>query len=184
MSNNGADAFRQKLEESRARERAAAIPMEFAGFPCCVRVLPRAAFIRAGRMPEYLTRMTVEQADAREPTVTPDALTAQQMVEGLEFRRVAVCAVLVEPSVVASGEAPEGGYLYADLDESAPDFTSAVFGWIMRDCPLPVEEKGAEVLGVEDLENFPEGARRGERAQPGDNGASVGAEAVGASAAD
>jgi hypothetical protein len=184
MSQNNSDIFRRKLEESSERERAAAVPMEFEGFPCKVIVMPRAAFIRAGRMPEYLTQMVIEQADNREPTVTPDTLTAEQVVEGLNFKRFAVCSVLAEPRVVASGRVPKGGYLYADLDESAPRFVSAVFAWVMTDCPMPKEEKGVEVLGVEDLARFPDGDGRGAGAQSGNKGEGVGAAAVGVNAAD
>lgn len=177
------DVFRQKLEESRERERAQAIQMEFEGFPCKVRVLPRIFFIQAGRMPEYLTTILIERLDGKESTIEPDKLTAAQTVKGENFKRDAVCAVLVEPPVVAEGKPPEGGYLYADLLEAAPAFVSAVFRWIMRDCPRPIQEKGDESLSVDALENFPTGDEQRTGAQSGDKGASGGGAAVGASAA-
>ncbi len=185
MSQSAQDIFRRKLEEARERRQSEGFPMEFAGFPCRVRPLARLDFIRAGRMPEYLTRMVIEFVDRVEKkTVTPDDLSAEQVVEGEQFKRRAVCAVLIEPRVVESGDVPPGGYLFADLDETAPEFVSAVFQWIMRDCPAPKEEKGEEVLGVEDLEKFPEGGERGTGAQLGGESESVGATAAYADAAD
>lgn len=178
------DVFRQKLEEARAAARAAAVPMVFAGFPCKVRVLPKIHFVNAGRMPEHLTRRLLavtDKADAAQPAIEP---TAAEIVEGEVFMRKAVCAVIVEPAVVEAAPVPPGGYLYADLLESAPAFISAVFQWIMRDCPMPKEEKGEEVLGVEDLEKFPDGEGRSTRAKSGHKGKGQRERARGAAAPD
>jgi hypothetical protein len=165
MSQKLGDVFAQKLEESRRAEESKAIPMVFAGFPCRVRVLPRVHFIRAGRMPDHLTRKIIANVDGG----APPAPSAAQIVEGEQFFRRAVCAVLVEPPVAEQEPVPEGGYLFADLEESAPAFVRAVYDWIVADCPMPEEEKGEEVLGVADLETFPEKA--GRSAGAGDKGA-------------
>jgi hypothetical protein len=174
-----ADIFRQKLEEAREAVRAEAFPMVFAGFPCRVRALPRIHFINAGRMPEHLTRRLLGVLAASGQGTSAE-LSASEIVEGEVFMRKAVCAVLVEPQVVESGLVPEGGYLYADLLETAPAFVSAVFQWIMRDCPMPAEEKGEGVLGVEDLERFPDGAERQPSVDAGDKREGGGTKAVGA----
>jgi hypothetical protein len=139
--------------------------MEFEGFPCVVRPLDKLHFIRAGRMPEHLTLKIIAANDGgAEPPPEP---TAAQIIEGETFYRRAVCAVLVEPRVVESEPVPEGGYLFAELEETAPKFVRAVYAWIMADCPAPKEQKGEEVLGVEDLERFPDGAGRGAGAGAG-----------------
>lgn len=135
-------------------------------------------------MPEYMTRMTIELVDKREKTVDLDRLTAEQIVEGELFKRDAVCSVLVDPPVVTEGEAPPGGYTFAEIDELMPEFVNAVFTWIMCDCPAPKEEKGEEVLGVEDLVKFSDDAGGGTGAQSGDKGEGVGAAAVGVDATD
>lgn len=175
------DAFRRKLEESRAAEEAKAIPMVFEGFPCRVRVLPKLHFIRAGRMPDHLTKMLIARSDRGD--TTPLEETAEQTVEGEIFMRKSVCAVMVEPRVVESEPVPEGGYLYADLEDAAHGFVAAVWRWIMQDCPLPEgEKKGGEAgtLSVSDLENFSEPAGGG--AGVGDTGEGGGKGAVRTSA--
>jgi hypothetical protein len=178
------DVFRRKLEEARESTTQEAIPMVFEGFPCQVLPLPRIHFINAGRMPEHLTNRLIRMVDKPrddDEQGEQDEQTAAQTVENENFMRVAVCAVMVEPRVVESGPVPEGGYLYADLLRNAKKFVSAVFAWVMRDCPAPKEQKGEEVLGVEDLENFPDGAGRGAGAKSGDKGEGGGEGAVPAS---
>jgi hypothetical protein len=183
MSQKTDDDFKSALEKSRAGREEKAIAMEFAGFPCKVLPLPRIFFISAGQMPDYLTRKVVERLDRTEQTEGLQ-VTAEQIVVGEDFRRAAVCRVLVSPRVVSLGEVPAGGYLYADLLDDAPAFISAVFLWIMSDCPLPAEEKGEGVLGVEDLANFPDSAAGQRGAKSGAKGARRGKAAVRADAPD
>jgi hypothetical protein len=180
-----ADVFRRKLEEARERRQSEGFPMEFAGFPCKVRQLSRLHFIRTGRMPEYLTRLVIASIDRREEaTATERQASAAEIVEGEVFMREAVCAVMVEPRVVASEPAPAGGYLYAELEENAPEFVQAVYQWVMQDCPAPEEEKGEGVLGVEDLARFPEVEAGVGGAEPRREGEVVGETAARTDAAD
>jgi hypothetical protein len=186
VGTSSADVFRRKLEEARARREAEGFPMEFAGFPCKVRQLSRLHFIRAGRMPEYLTRLIVERINrgaegAREMV---EQASPEQMIQGEEFMRHAVCSVLIEPRVAPLGSRPEGGYLYGDLVENAPEFVEAVYAWIMADCPLPEEEREEGVLSVADAEKFPDGEGRGTGATPGGESEVVGEAAARADAAD
>jgi hypothetical protein len=181
MSQNKGDIFRQKLEAARARGKAEAVPMEFAGYPVKVRPLSIVSFIKAGRVPDYLTQQLIELIDDGSSAVEAGELSAKQKVEGENFKREAVCAVMVEPVIVEHGTPPEGGYLYADFVKDAPEFIEAVFGWIQRNCPMPASEKGEEVLGVEDLEKFPESGKGESSAPAGDKGKSSGPRAVRAS---
>ncbi|MDQ3744183.1 MAG: hypothetical protein M3444_07365 [Acidobacteriota bacterium] len=186
VATDKASIFRQKLEAARARRQSEGVEMEFAGFPCKVRVLSRLHFIRAGRMPEYLTQIIIlrNQKRSEEADRVADEMTAEQVIRGEEFMRHVVCVTMVEPRVVEASPVPEGGYLFADLLDSAPEFVQAVYEWVMRDCPVPEEEKGEEVLGVEDLEKFSDGAGGGAGAQPGDQGEGGGAAAARVDAAD
>lgn len=178
-----ADVFRQKLEESYAAERAAAFPMEFEGFPCKVRPLGLLFFVRAGRMPEHLTQQVIANSSASTAaSAAAPASTPEELVAGEVFMRKAFCAVMAEPQVVESEPVPEGGYLFADLEEKAPKFVAAVMNWIKRDCPMPTEEKGEGVLGVEDLERFLGGAGRESGVDARDTGEGIGAPAVGTTA--
>lgn len=173
------DPFKEQLEAARAEVEAEAFPMEFEGFPCRVRVMPRLLFIRAGRMPEHLTRQMIARIDG---TGEPREETAEEIVAGEVFMRKAVCAVLVSPRVVESEPVPEGGYLYATLEENAPKFVRAVYAWVMRDCPKPGNGGEGKTLGVDDLETFPESCGRGAGAQSGDKSTGGEPSAVGATA--
>lgn len=185
------DIFRRKLEERRAATIDEAIPMVFAGFPCRVRRLARMFFIRAGRMPEHLVSRIIALSEAEEQGAAAPPLperSATEIIEGEVFVRRAVCAVLASPRVVESEPVPEGGYLYADLEETAPEFVRAVYDWILSDCPLPESEreKGGqgEALSVGDLERFPDGAGRQSSADVGAQGKDGGETPVGADAPD
>jgi hypothetical protein len=167
------DVFKQKFEEERARQKAEAIKMTFEGFPCEVVPIPYGLFVTSGRMPDHLTRFVLAE-DAQTARRATEEMTGEEIVEGERFMRHVVCKALVSPRVVEVEPIPEGGYLYADLMETAPKFVGAVFRWIMRGCPMPKKEKGAEVLGVEDLENFPEGAAGQSGANARDTGESSG----------
>lgn len=183
MSQSTADVFRRRLEEAQAETaQADAFPMVFEGFPCMVRPLDKLHFIRAGRMPEHLTLKIIAANDEGAPP--PPPATVAQVVEGETFYRRSVCAVLAEPRVVESEPVPEGGYLFADLEEWAPKFPRAVYAWIMNDCPRPKEEKGEGVLSVEDLEHFPSGAGGESGVDAGDKGEGRRKAAVGTSAPD
>jgi hypothetical protein len=160
--------------------------MVFEGFPCRVRPLVRMHFINAGRMPEHLTSQIIRPSDAEDvqATATTAAHSAAEAVASENFMRYAVCSVLVEPEVVEAEPVPAGGYLYADLFITAPAFCRAVYQWVLNDCPMPAKEKGEGVLGVEDLETFPEGAEGGQRADAGAKGEGGGAATVGTNAAN
>lgn len=173
------DVFRQRLEESHREALAEAVPMEFEGFPVKVRPLGLLFFIRAGQLPEHLTRQVIARSSENGGGSSPaPPSSAEELVKGEVFMRKAFCAVMAEPRVVEVEPVPEGGYLFADLEVKAPKFVKAVMDWINRDCPLPAEERGEGVLGVEDLENFPEGAGGQSGAHAGDSGEGVGAAAV------
>lgn len=185
------DIFRRKLEERRAAALDEAIPMVFAGFPCRVRPLTRMFFIRSGRMPEHLVNRLIALSEAEEQgaKVEPPERSAAEIIEGEVFVRRAVCAVLVSPQVVESEPVPEGGYLYVELDKTAPEFVRAVYDWIIADCPLPPpaegkegQGSGAESLSVGDLEKFPDGEGRQPGADAGAQGEDGGAAPVGANA--
>lgn len=170
------DVFKLKLEESHRAALAEAIPMEFEGFPCRVRPLGLLFFVRAGRMPEHLTRQVIANSSTGGQGSAP-ASSTEELVAGEVFMRKAFCAVMAEPQVVESDPVPEGAYLFADLEEKAPKFVAAVMNWIKQDCPLPPEEKGGEgsdMLRVGDLETFPEGAGRESGVDAGDKGESGG----------
>lgn len=182
------DIFRRKLEERREAARAEAIPMVFAGFPCRVRRLTRMFFIRAGRMPEHLVSRLIALSDAEGQGAAAQMpeRSAAEIIEGEVFVRRAVCAVLVSPQVVEAAPVPEGGYLYAELEETAPEFVKAVYQWVTEDCPMPESEKGkggeGEALTVSDLEKFPDGEGRQPNADAGAESADGGAASVGADA--
>lgn len=171
------DIFRRKLEESHAAELANALPMSFEGFPCRVRPLGLLFFIRAGQMPEHLTRQVVANSETGARGMSVPS-SPEELIAGEVFMRKAFCAVMASPQVVEAEPVPEGGYLFFELEKSAPKFVAAVMEWIKRDCPLPAEEKGEGVLGVEDLESFPEGAGGQSGAHAGATGESSGAATV------
>jgi hypothetical protein len=181
MSNeNAVDPFRQKLEERRAAQEAQAVPMVFAGFPCTVIPLPWTVFTLSGRMPEYITNITL--AEPGDATAAKRALTSDEVKEGEAFKRAVVCRVVVSPRIVLEGTPPEGGYTYADLFETAPEFLSGVFRWVMRGCPMTKEGEESEGLDADALANFSDKKRPRKRARARNNGKARGRKSVAASA--
>ncbi len=83
------DPFKRKLEEKRAAQEASAVPMVFAGFPCTVIPLPWTVFVLSGRMPEYITNITL--AEPGDTTAAKRELTAEETKEGEEFKRAVIC---------------------------------------------------------------------------------------------
>jgi hypothetical protein len=183
MSNSVNDAFKDRLRQARAEQEAEAVPMEFAGFPCRVIPLPLNVWMRSGRMPDFLTSKYLAAAEAGEDETAVN-LTPEEALEATAFRRKAVCRVMVEPRIVEEGDPGEGGYLYADIAETAPAFVGSVFDWISLGCPLP--EKGSEgkALGAEALSRFPTQKSRRKRARARAVGEDGRQKAVGANAAD
>lgn len=182
--NRETDGFRRRLEEVQAEAIGESVPMTFEGFPVRVRPLPRIYFINAGRMPEHLTTQIIRLSDGEggQVTETTNSRSAAESVASEHFMRFAVCRVLTEPVVVEVEPVPAGGYLYADLFITAPAFCRAVYQWILNDCPLPAEEKGEGVLGVEDLERFPSVEAGVQRVDAGNTGAGGGPPSVGVAA--
>jgi hypothetical protein len=183
MSNSVTDVFKSKLKEARAEQEAHAVPMEFAGFPCKVIPLPLNVWMRSGRMPEALTHKYLTLAAKGDDSAAPQ-LSPEEALGASAFRRVAVCRVVVEPSIIPEGQPADGELLYADIVETAPAFVAAVFDWIQLGCPMLKEGEEGEALTGADLGNFPDKPQRSEHARPRAARKSRGAKAVGAAAAD
>ncbi|MDT5262282.1 MAG: hypothetical protein QOC61_1286 [Acidobacteriota bacterium] len=181
------ETFLQKLSERQsAPPEVEPVEMTFDGIPCKARPLSLEFYIRSGRMPDYLARIvlsgcnpqTVESELAG--VVTPDALLA-----GQKFQRVAVCRVLdTDPRVVDTlpEETPADSLSYMRLAESAPKFVDAVFAWVLKGCPLPVEGSEGKADEADALENFPEKPRGGKRVRAGSHGKAKRKTTCGASA--
>ena len=182
MSNeNGTDTFKERLERRRKEQEAHAVPMVFEGFPCTAIPLPWQVFTLSGRMPEYLTLITL--AEPGEKQAQKRELSADEIREGEAFKRTVVCRVVVSPRIIAEGVPKAGEYLYADLFETAPEFISGVFRWVMRGCPLPKKEgeSEGEQLDAEALANFSDKERPGKRARARRDGKGRGSKSVAAS---
>ncbi len=76
---------------------------------------------------------------------------------------------MVSPRIILEGAPGAGEYLYADLFETAPEFLSGVFRWVMMGCPMPKEGGEDKGLDADALANFPDKKRKGKRARARNN---------------
>lgn len=152
------DVWKRELATSAPPE-VEPVEMTFDGLPCRVRPIDLAFYVRSGRMPDYLARITFHDGDAR--AAVDGALAAvstDDVLAGAKFQRLIVCRALDEPRVVDApeGEAPEGAFTFMELSERRPAFIDAVFFWILNGCPVRKEGEEGKGLDAEALETFPE----------------------------
>lgn len=181
MSQSISDVWTREL--AAPVTEAAPVEMTFDGLPCKVRPLGMDFYIRSGRIPSHFARMSLflQQRNVEEATRALESVHPDELIKGEEFKRAAVCRVMVEPRVVdvPPGQQPEGAFSYMELAERRPAFVDGLLFWLMVGCPVPVKGGEGEGLDAEALGNFSEDKGRTKRQRARRNRKGHGKDAAG-----
>lgn len=177
MSEKISDVWKQKTEERKVK----LVDKVFAGFPVKARRIPLRAMLKAGSLPQALVEHMLRlDNDSEYREQVAKNLTPEQYKRSIDYQRHVVVAVIAEPRFVFDDSpAGDGEVNYREFVQLCPEFVDEAVAWVEQGCPdVPVELEGGEETTVENLANFPDGERGGERAESGDNVESVGASGV------
>lgn len=163
---NLASQWKQRLaEQAAAREPEITTETELAGFRFIGRRVPLQSWIRAGKLPQGILRQIFSD-EKKDIEISPAELSADELIQSIEFQRDCVCTAVVEPKIVAhDGPLAEDEIRYADLCVQSPELVEAVLSWALAGSPnIPVKTEEGEV-SVDALARFQQ--ERTERASVG-----------------
>lgn len=162
----------QLVEQAATREPELTAEVELVGFRFIGRRIPLQSWIRAGKLPQAILRQIFSNEGDIE--IIPTELSADEVIQSIEFQRECVCTAVVEPKIVAHDQPLADDEIgYADLCLQMPELVEAIISWAIAGSPgVPVKTKEGEV-SVDTLARFQQKRPGGTSAGAGNDGEQV-----------